>query len=340
LPGFAGALVALALLSSGCTLRKETWIYASLPKDVVVEMAEPLEAAIPDADIRWYQSSIENIEARIASELASGKVKADIVLTGDPLWFEEMKKKGRLLAYESPAVKEMPAWLKDPDGAFATLRVSAMVMAFNAAALGKQPELPEKWKDLESPKFDRKVSMASPFDSASTLMTVTLLSRDYGWDYFAGLRKLGLVSEGSQSSALTRVETGERPIGILPLETVLRADRGGGTGAGIGEAKPQLKVIYPQDGAILVPGPIAILADSEHATLAKRVYDWFFGPQAQGALVRGGTYSPVPKQPSPEGARPWAEISQHALKWEPSTLEQLLAGRDKVKAKFSEAVLH
>lgn len=322
LTGFAG-------LFTGCTLRKETWIYTSLPREVISELVEPLETAVPEADVKWYQSTIENIETRIASELASGQVKADLVLTGNPLWFEEMKQKGKLLSYESPAAKELAPALRDAGSAFAAVRLTAMVMGYNPTFL-KPGELPERWKDLAAPRFDRKVSMASPFESAATLTAVALLSRDYGWEYFASLRKLGLVAEGSHSSVITRIETGERPLGILPLEVILRINR----------PKTVVKPLYPLDGAIIVPGPLAILANTERPEVAKKIYDWFFGPDAQSAMVRGGAYSPVPKIVSPDGARPWIELVNQILKWEPTSLAQLLSGRDRVKARYSEVVLH
>jgi iron(III) transport system substrate-binding protein len=325
----AVVLGGVALACGGCTLRKETWIYTSLPKEVIEEMVGPLEAAVQDAEVKWYQSSIENIEARIASELESGDLKADLVMTGNPLWYQEMKQQGRLLAYESPAVKEMAPAFRDPEHAFTTVRLTAMVMGYNPSIL-KPADLPERWKDLTLPKFERKVSMASPFESPATLTLVALLSRDYGWEYFAGLRKLGLVAEGSHSSVITRIETGERPLGILPLETILRVAR----------SKAIVKPLYPLDGAIIVPGPLAIMADSEQPEVAKKIYDWMFGPVAQAAMLLGGSYSPLPKIPTPEGAKPWSELSSLVLKWEPSSLAQLLAGRDRVKAKYSDVVLH
>jgi iron(III) transport system substrate-binding protein len=323
------ALISSLLAASGCTRRKEIWIYTTLPKEVIEEMVEPLHVAVPEADVKWYQSGSENVAGRLSSEMDSGKVKADLVMTGDPVWYVEMKQKGKLLAYDSPAAKEVPAQLRDPDNTFVTVRLPVMVMGYNSALL-KPGELPERWKDLASPRFDRKVSMASPLDSASTFVALSMLSKEFGWEYFAELRKLGLVAEGTQSSVLTRIETGERPIGILPLEMVVRAGRG----------KSLIKPIYPLDGTIVVPNPIAILKDTEHPEVAQKIYDWFFSPAAQSSIVRGGTYSPLPKTASPDGARPWNELQMQVMKWTPEALAGLLSGRDRIKAKFSEVVLH
>jgi iron(III) transport system substrate-binding protein len=157
-----------------------------------------------------------------------------------------------------------------------------------------------------------------------------MLSKEFGWEYFAELRKLGVVAEGTQSSVLSRIETGERPIGVLPLESIIRAER----------AHAAIKPIYPLDGAILVPSPIAILKDTEHPEIARKIYDWFFGPAAQSAIVRGGSYSPMPKIVSPDNARPWTELQMQLMKWSPEVLAELFSGRDRVRAKFSEVVMH
>lgn len=320
---------AVGFAVTGCTSRKEIWVYTSLPKEVIAEMADPLQTAVPQAEVKWYQSGSENVEGRLGSEMELGKIKADLVLMSDPLWFLEMKQKGRLLAYDSPAAKAVPINLRDPDNAFVTVRLPVLVLGYNAAIL-KPADLPEKWKDLASPRFNQKVSMASPLDSTSAFVGLGVLSKEYGWEFFEDLRKRGLVAEGTQSSVLSRLETGERPLGMISLETVIRA----------GREKGLVKAIYPQDGVIPVPSPIAIFRETEHPELAQKVYDWFFSTEAQVTIVRGGAYSPLPKFISPEGAKPWGELQDHLMKWSPQGLAEMLSGRDRIRAKFSEVVLH
>lgn len=322
------ACAALAAVT-GCTRRKEIWIYTSLPKEVIAEMVEPLQASVPGADVKWFQSASENLANRLSAEMESGKFKADLVVSSDPFWYVEAKTKGKLMAYDSPAAKEVPAAYRDPEHAYVAVRLPVMVMAYNSSIL-KPAELPERWKDLEGARFDRKVSMSSPLDLAPTFAVLAHLSKLFGWEYFAGLRKHGLVAEGAHTAVLTRIETGERPIGVLPLDVILRAS----------VHNKSLKPIYPLDGSIPVPGPIAILKDTDHPEIARGVYDWFFSASAQGSIVRGGSYSALPKFASPEGARPWAELQNQLIAWTPESLSEMYGGRDRIRAKFSEVVLH
>jgi ABC-type Fe3+ transport system substrate-binding protein len=172
--------------------------------------------------------------------------------------------------------------------------------------------------------------MASPLEAATSFVALASLSKVYGWEFFAELRKYGLVAEGSNASVLTRIETGERPLGLLPLESVLRA----------GGRNQSLKIIYPADGVIPVPGSIAIMKETEHPEIAKSVYDWFFSPAAQTIFTRAGSYSPLPKFPPPEGAHPWAEVAAQMMPWSPEIASEMLLKRDRTRAKFSEIVLH
>ncbi|MGK5083080.1 extracellular solute-binding protein [Bdellovibrionota bacterium FG-1] len=316
------------MVSAGCTSHKDIWIYTSLSKEVIAEMAEPLQASVPEANVKWYQSASENVANRLSTEMESGKVKADLVLTSDPFWFFEMKKRGRLLPYESPSAQTVLPSFQDPEHMFSVVRVPVMVLAYNPKAISAS-DIPERWKDLTHSRFQAKASMGSPLESVSNFGVVAVLSQLYGWEYFAELRKRDVVAEGSHTSVLTRIETGERPVGVLPLDAVLRA---GG----------QRKVlpIFPADGVIPIPGLIAILRETDHPQTTQKIYDWFFSIQAQSAIVRGGMYSALPKMAAPEGAPAWAQIQAKLSPAALNVLHGMVAGRDQARAKFSEVFLH
>jgi iron(III) transport system substrate-binding protein len=330
LPRLALLLAVVAITSAvfnSCTKKKEIWIYTSLYKEVVAEMDPIVKAAIPDAEIKWFQGGSENVASKLNAELAAGNPKADLILTSDPFWYFELKQNGKLLRYESPAAKDVPVELKDPDHAFVTVRIPMMVLGYNSEAL-KPEELPQTWKDLSQAKWKDKISIGSPLESGTSFTAVALLSKTFGWEYFAELRKLDLVAAGGNSSVITRIETHERPIGVVLLENILKAQNKGSP----------VRAVYPKDGSIPVPSPIAILQTTKHPELAKKIYDWFFSQVAQTAIVHSGMYSPLPKFASPANAKSWTEVTR--MHWSPALLAQLYAARDQIKAKFSEVVLH
>jgi iron(III) transport system substrate-binding protein len=310
-----------------CTPKKTIWVYTSLYKEVIAEIEPAIRAAVPEAEIRFFQGGSENVAAKLGSELAAGHAQADLVLTSDPFWYLELKKTGKLLSYDSPAAHAVPPELRDPDGAFVTVRVCAMVIGYNSQAV-TEADAPKSWKELADPRWAGKVSMGSPLESGTTFTLAALLSRQAGWELFGKLRSQELIAAGGNGSVISRMETRERPVGIVLLENILKSARGGSP----------VRAVYPAEGVVPIPSPIAILKDSGNPELAKKVYDWFFSEAAQRAIVKGDMYSPVDGIPAPEGARPWKDVARIAP-WNPKLLEELYAGRADVKRKFAEVVL-
>lgn len=287
-----------------------------------------LARAFPDVEVRWYQGGSENVAARVNTELFAGRTQADLILTSDPFWYLELKKAGKLQAYESPLAREVPAQYADPEHFFTTVRHCVMLIGMNAEG-GKAGAAPLAWKDLTDPRFKKHVSMASPIESGTTFTAAAMLARTFGWEWFAELRRGEIVAAGGNGSVINRMETRERPVGIVLLENILKARK----------KKSPVVAIYPSDGAIVIPSPIALTSDSRHPELARRVYDWFFTDEAQKAIVRGSMYSPFARLPAPEGAAPWSELSPKLMKWDAQVLNEIYSQRDFIKARFSEVVL-
>lgn len=317
-------LVSLIWLGSGCTHKNQVWIYTSMYKEVVAEMKPELERALPGIEVRWYQGGSETVAARINTELVAGRTQADLVLTSDPFWYNELKKAGKLQAYNSPAARTVPAQYADPEHFFTTVRLCLMVLGYNPEAVDVAPL---GWADLKNARFSGHISMGSPVESGTTFTATAMLVRVFGWEWFTELRRGDLIAAGGNGSVINRIETHERPVGMVLLENILKAAKKGSP----------IRAVYPVEGAIAVPSPIALLADSRNPELARKVYDWFFTREAQTAIVRGSMYSPVPGMPTPEGARAWAQVP--LMKWDAQVLEALYSQREQIKNKFQEAVI-
>jgi iron(III) transport system substrate-binding protein len=314
------------LLLVGCTHKNQVWIYTSMYKEVVAEMKPELERALPGIQVRWYQGGSETVAARINTELVAGRTQADLVLTSDPFWYLELKKSGKLQAYDSPAAREVPAQYADPDHFFTTVRMCLMVLGYNPEAV---PTPPATWRELKDARWRSKLSMGSPVESGTMFTATAMLARAFGWDWFVELRASDLIAAGGNGSVINRMETHERPVGMVLLENILKAQKKGSP----------LQAIYPSDGAIAVPSPIALMADSRNPALARQVYDWFFSQEAQAAIVRGSMYSPLARMPAPEGGRPWSAVSGHLMKWDAQVLAELYSQREQIKNKFNETVI-
>ena len=127
---------------------------------------------------------------------------------------------------------------------------------------------------------------------------------------------------GGNSSVLSKLETGERPVGIILLENLLPS---------LSKGAP-ITVIYPSDGAIPVPSPVGILKGTDRPALARRIYDYLFSEVMQEAIVSGHMYSPLPAFRSPEGARPWQDLT--LFPWDFAFMTWVKKERVAIKKRF------
>jgi iron(III) transport system substrate-binding protein len=320
-----------AALGAGCTKssdKPQLWVYTSLYNHVVQDFKDRLAAKLPGVQINWYQAGSENVAAKLNAEFLAGKPQADLVLTSDLFWYEDLKARGALLAYDSPGAAKVAAQFKDPEHFWATSRVPVMVVAYNTDAF-TDAEAPKSFADLTAPRFKDKVAMPSPLESGTAFTAVALLSRKLGWDYFAKLRANGALAAGGNSAVMARLESKERPVGVILLENVISTRR----------KNPKIKAVYPIEGVVSIPSPIAILKTTKHPELAKQVYDYFFTTEGQQSIVKGDMHSIFTEVAPPEGAKPWSEIMGIALPWNMKVIAEVRAERDAIKQRFSRVML-
>jgi len=321
-------LVATSLFFSGCS-KKEVWVYTNLSKETISEFDVIARIALPKIDVKWLQGASDTIAETFDAELKEGKPRAGILITGDPLWYLELKKRNVLLQYNSPATTDIPTQYKDAENFYSAFRLSAMLIAYNYKTYTPM-DVPEKWTDLTKPNWKQKISIGSPLESEISFIGVSKLAKRFGWEYFAELRNLSLVALGGNQAVISRIETSERPVGIVLLENVVKAQKLG----------VPVRPIYPLDGVIPIPGYIAITKTVKHPKAAKKLYDWLFSPAAQNVLTNNFIYSPNPKIVTPDNTRPWRELRTNLFEWNNEVLKELLDERDQIRARFSETVLH
>ncbi|HVO29150.1 MAG TPA: extracellular solute-binding protein [bacterium] len=269
-------------------------VYSSMYKQVI-DAVEPVLAArlaktAPGVTVEWFQSGSEKVATRLDAEFASGGSPCDLLLTSDPNYYARLKADGRLVPYVSPAALRQPKGFVEPDGYWATARVSTMVIGVSAALEGSA-KAPASFHDLAKPGL--RVAMGDPLSSGTNFTTVSVLRARYGWDFLAALKKNGAVVAGGNSNVQQRLLTGETDAGWVLLENLLAARAKG----------DKLGVVIPADGAVIVPGPIALLEHGRHSEAARAVYDALLSDDVQKVVVEKGLmHSPDPALPPPAGA--------------------------------------
>jgi iron(III) transport system substrate-binding protein len=302
--------------------RGEVWIYTSMYQPVIDAIDPQIRERWPDLDPQWYQAGSEKVAQRVETEWAAGGSKACLLLTSDPFWYADLARQGRLQPYLAPNVLHVERGLTDPDGYWVASRISLMVLAVNGARLAPEAR-PRRFADLAAPAWKGRVTMPDPLASGTAFTTLAFWSRDPGWDFVAALRDNDLVAAGGNSSVMTRLESGEKDAGVLLIENVLAGRRKGSP----------VEVILPEDGAIAVPGPIALTAGCPNPGGARAVYDFLLSADGQRAFVAGDLYAARPEIEPPAGAPPLSAIAVQP--WSSAFVAEMLDQRAALKDRWA-----
>jgi iron(III) transport system substrate-binding protein len=105
------------------------------------------------------------------------------------------------------------------------------------------------------------------------------------------------------------------------------------------EESSRLEVIYPTDGAVIIPSVIMIIADkwsaNNNTRSAEIITDWFLSPQGQNVIVAGGMHSVRKDFAPPYGSIPTGQIQALPLNWEDASRQ-----REDIQVKFEELVIY
>lgn len=302
-------------------------IYTSMYRHVIDEVNPILARALPEVEVEWLQGGSEKLGTRLDAELRSGAPRADIVMTSDPLWYERLRSEGHLLPYASIRALSIPRALVNASGAFVTSRISTMVVAYNERQVPPE-EAPSSFAELFTDRWTGKVTMPDPLGSGTTFTTLAFLVHHEGPEIIDRIKAAQTVASGGNSSTLTRLESGEHDVGIVLLENVLQAR----------QRQSPVNFRIPAEGAVLIPGPIAILKAAPNPTAARRVYDLLLSKEVQEKVAEGWMHSPFPEIRPPKGAPPLETLLASRYRWTDRFVKSASAEGHALRKRFAEVM--
>lgn len=322
-------LAVLIFIILGCTSKKNNtvWIYSATPPDETNALAKAISEKFPGVDVQWYAGGgSENVQARIAMEEMSGQPKANIVMTSDLFWFEKMAKQGSFSEYKPAIDYKVPELFSALNPDYSVMKVNVIGIAYNKKFI-KPEDAPKSFKDLIDPKFKSKIACGSPLESGTNYMLMTNLAHKYGYDFLKQLRANDLSSTGGNSVTVRRMISGERPIGVLPIELIVLNK----------EKEPDLEVVYPDDGSIVIPASIGIMKTTENMAMAKKIMDFIVSNNGQEIAVKyGAAYGVNVDLTPPPGIKPLGEILTRAFSIDSGLFSFVQTEGEKFKDKYSE----
>jgi iron(III) transport system substrate-binding protein len=297
--------------------------YTSVDLPLAEKIAKSFEAKFPGIAVRTERTGAERVFQRIGQEYASRIYAVDVVNSSDASHFITWKRDGVLApVVPDDVARHYPADHKDPDGMFASFRVTLSAVGYNTS-LVKSEDAPKSFADLIDPKWTGRIVKAHPAYSG-TIMTATFqIVRELGWGYLEKLAKQKVMQVQSATDPPKKLTLGERAI---------MADGGEYNLFQIKESGGPVELVYPTEGIPTVVGPNAVFKNAPNPNAARLFQCYCFTPECQQLIVDfGGLRSMHPQVKEKAGRRPFRDIK---------TMQEDAAGVEKmseeIKARYSK----
>ena len=273
-------------------------IYTSMYQFVYEAMKKELEKEFPNLEVEFYYAGTGTLISQIAGEMGDshdGVLGCDMLLVAEPAYSLELKDYGYLEPYEISESDRL-RFPYDPDGYWYPVRVCNMVLAYNPEMVdewaAKGITIPKSFHDFAyDPALKGYISMGDPMTSGTAYAAVVSLLGKYGEEY---LDKLGenKVMRESGSTAIAKLQSGECAAIMILEESILKYLH---DEEAKGNPVTNLEVIYPEDGVVLIPSTVMIVAEeyskNVNTEAAEAVAQWLLSPAGQEMVLKGYMHS-------------------------------------------------
>ncbi|PKL76723.1 MAG: hypothetical protein CVV27_08830 [Candidatus Melainabacteria bacterium HGW-Melainabacteria-1] len=298
-----------AACSDSANRSRNLVVYTSVPESFIKDICAEFSKLNDTIKIKYFRSDSETIVTKFRTESAAGVSSADIVWIADFALGESLKKADLLLRYESPESSKILPQLKDPDGYYCAARLLSMVLVYNTDRL---PNPPHSYEDLLDPSYRGKIGIADPGQSGASLYTITALSQSpkFGPGFIEAMQKNGLIVVKDNETLIKSIVEGSVWLG-LGLDYLVRSTNVSAPGAA-------LDYMIPNEGAILIPSPIALAAGSANPDAGKAFIDYILSKRGQRFISSQGVAPVRLDVIPPQGISTITQI--RILETDPSTI--------------------
>jgi iron(III) transport system substrate-binding protein len=296
--------------------------YTSVDLPLAERIAKSFEAKYPGISVRVERTGAERVFQRIGQEYASRIHTVDVVNSSDAAHFIVWKRDGLLAPFVPEDVaKYYPTEHRDPDGMFASFRVTLSPIGYNTN-LVKAEEAPKSFADLLDAKWTGKIVKAHPAYSG-TIMTATFqIVRELGWQYFEKLAKQRVMQVQSATDPPKKLALGERAVSADGGEyNLLQAKETGGP----------VEIVYASEGVPTIVGPNGVFRNAPNPNAARLFQCYCFTPECQQMIVDfGGLRSMHSQVTERAGRKPLREI--RTMKEDAAGVERM---SEEIKSRYS-----
>jgi iron(III) transport system substrate-binding protein len=290
-PPVLGPLAAALLLLAACgqssadagaPAAQDLTLYTCLSDETVQPVIAAFEAGTPGAHVDLFRAPTGELNARVAADVRSGGLQADVFWGCDPLTVQALVDQGLLGGWTPPDADAIPAEYRTAD------YVGAHVLYLVAVHRTDVPA-PATWADLAA--GGEAVAVPDPSVAASALGALGWFAAEpgYGIDFYRQLRNAGAVQVRTPDDVTTGVAQGVYDAGMTTANSAYAA---------VDDGSP-VAVAWPQPGAIAVYGPVALATSSADSAVAKDFFSFVVGDEGQRTIGESGSYPTLPGTAGP-----------------------------------------
>jgi iron(III) transport system substrate-binding protein len=253
-------------------------LYTSVTQDTIDAVLAAFAEQHPEVPVEVFRAPTGELDARIATELRSSGIGADVLWVSDPLSLQRYEADGLLAPLTGPGIEAVPAEYRTAASVGTRLLDLVMVAGQDVTPL------PTDWADLADPAYANAVAIPDPGFAGSAFAALGSFAgqADLGLDFYQRLKDNGAVQVASPVDVMTGVAEGVYDVGISLDKIVNDA---------ISDGSP-IQLVWPASGAIAVYSPAAIVAGSPDEAAARTFIDFLVSPAGQAAIAASG-WQPV-----------------------------------------------
>ncbi len=264
-------------------------VYLSGPEAMLTELEKGFEAERGDvAD--FLIMSCGEVRNKVWTEKEAGEIQADVVWGSDPLIYNKLDDEGLLknlssienTAYINEEFKTEHNYL------YANRRYVTIICNTKTFSEG---EAPAGFEDLLREQYKDRIVMADAAQSSTALGIASCLYQLKGETYIGGLHTNGMLLTKSNGQVPSLILEGQYDLGIAPHDAVIRLQN---------KAKKEgyeisIDNIWPEEGAIAINRPIAIIKKEERGEkeqkIAEELVNYLLTKEAQTITTKYGFVS-------------------------------------------------
>jgi iron(III) transport system substrate-binding protein len=270
------ALLVVSFIATEYALAKDKLIvYTTMKESLISALKADFMKKNPDIEVDSQSAGAGQLMAKIAAERESGKIMADIIWTSEVPDFYKMKDDGILIKYKPQGSDQIINPLEKTDDYFTPARLGTLGIVYNTRDVKTAPT---SWKDLLGSDFKNAFAIANPALSGTSFVSVAMLQKTFGDDFFRDLRKNGAKVGKGSGQVVDDTASGELA-GCLGVDYITFDKISKGA---------NLAIAYPKE-ILLIPSPIGILKDTKVLSAAKKWMDYIISKDAQQIVANNGT---------------------------------------------------